>query len=205
VGMVKDIGMTPTDLGEAPYIYHPASVATTYPLVMGIRVANDPGTLAPRVRAIAAEIDPGLRLGEVAPLDSLAWQQDLPAAVAATAIAAIVMLGLFLSAAGIFSLMSVSVARRAKEIGVRAALGASSARLLSEIFSRALVLIGSGIAAGNALLLLFIYLEPEAELAMVWEALASTSAVMLTVGLVACVEPARRALRIDPTQALRES
>jgi ABC-type antimicrobial peptide transport system permease subunit len=118
----------------------------------------------------------------------------------------LVSLGLFLSAAGIFSLMSVSVARRTREIGLRSALGASHASLLAGIFSRALVLVGSGIAAGNAvfLLLLFATVEPELELADVANALLTTSGVMLTVGLLACVEPARRALRIDPIDALKE-
>ena len=57
--------------------------------------------------------------------------------VAAGALVAVVALGLFLSAAGVFSLMSVSVARRTREIGLRAALGASSATLLRSIFARA--------------------------------------------------------------------
>ena len=42
VGMVRDIGMTPTDLGEAPYVFSAASPATAYPLVMGVRTAGDP-------------------------------------------------------------------------------------------------------------------------------------------------------------------
>ena len=118
---------------------------------------------------------------------------------------AVVCLGLFLSAAGIFSLLSVSVARQAREIGLRAALGASQGRLLAGIFTRALVLLGSGIAAGNGVLLLFVLLSPEVTLADVGDALLITSTVMLTVGLLACVEPARRALRIHPTDALREA
>jgi ABC-type lipoprotein release transport system permease subunit len=67
------------------------------------------------------------------------------------------------------------------------------------------VLVGSGIAAGNSVLLLFVMLGTELELADVADALFITSAVMLTVGLLACVEPARRALRIHihPTDALR--
>jgi putative ABC transport system permease protein len=204
VGMVRDVGMTPTDLGEAPYVFRAVSPTTAYPLVMGIRVASDATSLGQRVRFIAAEVDRGLRLAEIATLDDLAWRQDLPQAVIAAALAGIVVLGLFMSAAGIFSLMSVSVARRTREIGLRAALGASTTRLLGGIFAQAIVLIGSGVAAGNGIILLFIALSPEVELAFVWQGLVWTSAVMLTVGLLACVEPARRALRIQPTDALRD-
>ena len=205
VGMVRDIGMTPTDLGEAPYVFHAASPATAYPLVMGVRMAGDPAALASRLRAIATELDPGLRLDELRSLDELARRVDVPLMVVAGAIAGVVSLGLFLSAAGIFSLMSVSVARRTREIGLRSALGASPARVLAGVFSRALVLVGSGIAAGNLVLLLFVTLATELVLGDVAGALLITSAVMLTVGLLACVEPARRALRIHPTDALKQA
>ena len=87
----------------------------------------------------------------------------------------------------------------------RAALGATPTRLLGGIFTRALVLIGSGIAAGNAILITVISLSDEIDLAAAYPALFATSAVMLVVGLLACVEPARRALRIQPTDALKEA
>lgn len=205
VGMVRDVGMTPTDLGEAPYIFRAVSPATAYPLVMGVRVAGDPEALTPRLRAIAIELDPGLRLDDMRSLDDLVWRVEAPQMAVAGAIATVVGLGLFLSAAGIFSLMSVSVARRTREIGLRAALGATPARLLAGIFTRALVLIGSGIAAGNLIIITIVTLSDEAELQDVSSALLLTSSVMLTVGLMACAEPARRALRISPTDALKET
>jgi hypothetical protein len=205
VGVVGDVGMTPTDLGEAPYIFRPASAATTSPIVMGIRVNGDPSAVAPRIRAIAANLDLGLRLDEVRSLDDIAWSVDVPALIGAGTISVVVILGLFLSAAGIFSLMSVSVARRTREIGLRSALGATRARLLGGIFSHALALVGSGIAAGNLILLLFIAASDEAEVGDVADALLTTSMVMLAVGMLACIEPARRALRIQPTDALKEA
>ena len=97
------------------------------------------------------------------------------------------------------------VARRTREIGLRSALGASRPRLLAGIFTRALILVGSGVAAGNGVLLLFITLGTEVELADVSDALLGTSALMMIVGLLACVEPARRMLRIHPIDALREA
>jgi hypothetical protein len=57
------------------------------PLVMGIRTTGDPEALAPRVRAIASDVDPGLRLGEVRSLEDLAWEQDAPHAVMASTVA----------------------------------------------------------------------------------------------------------------------
>ena len=205
VGMVRDVGMTPTDLGEAPYVFHGVSAATASPLVMGIRVAGDPVGLAPRVRAIAASVDPGLRLEEVRPLDQHVRRVDIPMVVGAGTFAGIVGLGLFLSAAGIFALMSVSVSRRTREIGLRAALGASRGRLLAAVFSRAAVLVGGGVAAGNIVLLLIVGLSDEGTVSQIWSVLLITSAVMLAVGLLACVEPAWRALRISPADALKEA
>jgi hypothetical protein len=205
VGMVRDIGMTPTDLGEAPYVFRPVTAATAYPLVMGVRTSNDPSGLAPELRSIAASVDPGLRLDDLRSLDDLAWRVEVPQVALAATFAAVVALGLFLSAAGIFSLMSVSVARRTREIGLRSALGASRARLVADMLSRSLVLLGSGIAAGNLVLGLFIWVEPEVDLSYVAVPLLATSTVILIVGLLACVEPARRALRINPIDALREA
>ena len=205
VGMVRDVGMTPTDLGEAPYVYRPASTATVTPIVIGIRASGDHIALAERVRRIAAETDPGIRIGEVGSLDDLAWRVDVPQMVMAGTIATIVGLGLFLSAAGIFSLMSVSIARRTKEIGIRAALGASHSRILLGVFRRALLLVGSGVAVGNAVIVTIVYLSEEAGLGFLAQALIGTSSIMLVVGLLACVQPARRALRIQPTEALREA
>jgi len=205
VGMVRDVGMTPTDLGEAPYVFHGVSAATASPLVMGIRVAGDPVGLAPRVRAIAASVDPGLRLEEVRPLDQHVRRVDIPMVVGAGTFAGIVGLGLFLSAAGIFALMSVSVSRRTREIGLHAALGASRGRLLAAVFLRAAVLVGGGVAAGNLVLLLIVGLSDEGTVSQIWSVLLITSAVMLAVGLLACVEPAWRALRISPADALKEA
>ena len=97
---------------------------------------------------------------------------------------------LFLSALGIFSLMSVSVSRRTREIGLRAALGANPRHVLAGILSRAVVLMGSGITAGGALLLLVVAVgqaleRPAEDVALFAGYLGVTSAVMLAACLLA--------------------
>lgn len=205
VGMVRDIGMTPTDLGEAPYIFHATTAEMASPLVMAVRTTANTTSLASRVREIATSLDPGLRLDDMHSLEEHAWRVDVPALIVAAALAGIVLLGLFMSAAGIFSLMSVSVARRTREIGLRAALGASPLRLLRGVLTRAGVLVGSGIVVGNVFLLIVAALSPEVDATQIAVPLLVTSGAMLSVGLIACVEPARRALGIQPTEALRDS
>jgi hypothetical protein len=205
VGIVRDIGMTPTDFGEAAHVYHAASPGSVPSPVMGVRVAGDPALLAPRLRAIAAAIEPGLRLDDVRRLDDAAWRQDFGAVVAAAALAGAVVLGLFLSSAGIFSLMSVSVARRTREIGLRTALGASRASVLRGIISRAVVLVGIGVIAGNLLLLVLTLGEENMPWGFISRGLLMTSLLMMAAGTVACIGPARRALRVNPIDALKEA
>jgi predicted permease len=206
VGIVRDMGMTPTDLGEAAYVYHAASPGMLQPAAMGVRVTGDPAMFAPRLRAIAADVEPGLRLDDVRPLDEKAWRADIGLMIPAGALAAVVALGLFLSAAGIFSLMSVSVARRTREIGLRAALGASRTSTLRGIFSRAALLVGIGVVAGNVPLFLGVMFgEGNLPWAFIIRGVLLTSLLMMTAGILACVEPARRALRINPIDALKET
>jgi hypothetical protein len=78
-------------------------------------------------------------------------------------------------------------------------------RLLAGVFSKAAVLIGSGTMAGNAVLLLVVVLSDEVDVSFIVGPLMMTSTVMAVVSMLACVEPARRALKIAPTEALKES
>ena len=209
VGVVRDIGMTPTSQGEAPYVFRPANPSAISPRLLAARVAGDPAALVPRIQSIAASVDAGGHLPYVEPLDALVWKDSLPSIVLAGSISGVFGLAVFLSAFGIYSLMSVSVSRRTREIGLRTALGASPRRLLAHILRRAVVVVGSGIAVGNGILVLFfvVYVLQVEELKVrgLVNAVLLTSVVMFTVGLAACAEPARRALRIHPADALKDS
>jgi putative ABC transport system permease protein len=211
VGVVRDLGLDPIDgRDEAPYVFHAASAGTVSPLVMSARVRGNPATLASRLPVIAAEADARLYVQDARPLDEWVRRRDIGLTVQVRALAGVTSLVLFLSALGIFSLISVNVSRRTREIGLRAALGANPRHVLAGILSGGMVLMGSGITAGGALLLWVVALEgpsgrPAEDVAQFAVWLGVTSAVMVAACLLACIGPARRALRINPADALKEA
>ena len=145
---------------------------------------------------MAAAVDPTIRLTNVQGLAdvggaTLSWTL--------TGVAWLIsFIVLLLSATGIHSLMSFTVARRTREIGIRAALGSPPRHIVAGIFSRAFLQIGAGMLAGSGLAAL-VGLDSARKVLL----LVAANAVMLVVGLAACAVPLKRALRIDPVAALR--
>lgn len=212
VGVVRDFGLNPDDEGnEEPCVFHPAPAGTISAPVMSVRVRGNPGPLAARLPMIAAGVDARLHVQDARPLDEWIRERDVSLTMQAGALTGVTLLVLFLSALGIFSLVSVSVSRRTREIGLRTALGANSRQVLGGIVSHAAALMALGITAGGALLLLSLALgggpsgRPADDVALFAGYLGVTSAVMLAACLLACMGPARRALRINPVDALRET
>lgn len=124
----------------------------------------------------------------------------------ALGISAVMLSVLLLSTAGIYAMMSFTVARRRREIGIRSALGASPPRILTGIFARAGAQVGTGVLAGLAFSPAFDRIVGDVMggngLRLIL--LPSVAALMLTVGLLAALGPAPRGLAVQPTEALRE-
>ena len=197
VGMVEDFGLQPSEPQEQAAMYRPSLPLVGRAGQLAVRV-RDPASFAPRLRTLAAEVDPAIRLTGVQPL-SLAGGGAAQRSWALTGVAWLISsIVLLLSATGIHALMSFTVARRTREIGIRAALGASRGRIVAGIFSRAFLQTGAGVLAGTGLAAL-VGLESTRDVLL----LLAADVVMLAVGLAACVVPLRRALRIEPTEALR--
>jgi ABC-type antimicrobial peptide transport system permease subunit len=114
-----------------------------------------------------------------------------------------VLVALVFSAAGLYALMAVAVARRTREIGIRIALGATSRHVLRSIFARAGRQLGGGIIAGNSIILLLAWRADNLTANLLLTSVI-TSVIMAVVGVLACAGPARRALRVQPTEALRQ-
>jgi hypothetical protein len=203
VGVVTDLWTFPADWSGAGYIYRAVSPADVDPVVVAVRAAGNAAPLAPRVAALAPQIDAGLHLRDVVTLEDIAAQEQRRMVGTSVVFGGVLLVALIFSAAGLYALMSVSVARRTREIGIRMALGANPRRLLGTVFARAGRQIGGGIIAGNSLILFFAWRADSLTASLVMSSLF-TSVIMAAIGVLACAGPARRALRIQPTEALRQ-
>jgi ABC-type antimicrobial peptide transport system permease subunit len=166
--------------------------------------SGDPERLVGRLRALVTEVDPMLRLPDVAPLDDVFRRGADQIALVASGIGAVAASVLLLSVAGLYALMSFTILGRRREIGIRSALGAPPHRILGPILRKAMVQLGVGIVAGLALTGLMDRLTGEQLLSgKAWLLLPVVAALMVGVGLLAAWGPAREGLRIQPTEALR--
>jgi len=213
IGVVRELGVgAPTQPGRAAGFYLPGTPDLFDQIQMMVHVrAGDPMTLAPQVRDVATAIDPSLRLVDVQRVNQanndILWVMGLWLRIT------VVLSGvaLVLSLAGIYAVLSFTVARRTREIGVRVALGASRHRVVVATFRRPFFQVALGIVVGTAIVFtvatLIKYTEfPGSESDLTLQGMAMIigyGIVMLGVCMLGCVVPTRRALNIEPTIALR--
>ena len=203
VGVVTDLWTFPADWGEAAYIYRAASAAEFDPVVVAVRVAADAAPLAPRVAALARQVDAGLYLRDIVTLDDIVAREQSRMVGGIFVFGSVLLVAVVFAAASLYALMAVAVQRRTREIGIRIALGANPRRLLRTVFARAGRQLGGGIIAGNSIVLLIAW-RTDAMTTDLLVSLAIMSVIMAVVGVLACAGPARSALRVQPTEALRQ-
>jgi predicted permease len=208
VGVVRDLSIAKANkTSEDAMLYHPIAPDAALPLRVMVRANGEAGQAAAIVRRATADTDPTLRVYELMPLERIEDSDIATGRFFVTATALVACVALVLATAGIYSLMSFTLTRRTREIGIRAALGAAPRRIVTALFSRTFVQVAIGALIGSVpggVLLSFGLAETAG--ATMWQTLAGTAASALFVLLVAmltCVVPARRALRIQPTEALR--
>jgi predicted permease len=204
VGVVTDQEMLfPADWDGAAYIYRSATAAELDPVVVAVRVEGEAAPLAPRVAALARQVDGGLQLRDIVTLETIVAERQAPT-IASFVFPSILVGAVVFAAAGLYALMAVAVERRIREIGIRIALGASRRRVLASVFARAGRQLGGGIIAGNSLILIIAWRTDSLTEDLIVMSVI-TSVIMAAVGVLACAAPARRAVRVQPTEALRQS
>jgi predicted permease len=200
VGVVEDFPGN----NDGPQIFHP-QMAAMHPAVLTVRAPSGAALAAGRVREVAARIDSRLRIARLESLEETYRQRESVSYTFGIMLGAVTGTVLLLSMAGIYTLMTFIVAQRWREIGVRSALGAQPRRLLLGIFGRAAVplVIGAFVGCAAALRVHSALPIVEAGGRSIPGIVPLSAATMILIGLVAVAGSARRAIRIDPTEALR--
>ena len=170
------------------------------------RAAGDPSSLAPTIRTIVREQAPALVLDSVMTMeDRLMSSLSRPRAYALV-LGAVAAFALAIAAVGLFGVLAYSVAQRSREIGVRSALGAQAGDILVLVLRSGMAITAAGLVAGlgaaallaGSLSKILFGITPFDPLTF-----AVVPLVLALAAALACIAPARRAVRIDPMRALR--
>jgi putative ABC transport system permease protein len=206
VGVAGDIRNLTLETDPAPVIYLPSTAFRWNPTFLIVRTATDPAGQVAAVRGVIRSVDPKVPVSNIRTAEEILEASVGPRRFTMALLGSFAAVALVLACVGLFGVMSYLVSQRMHDIGVRLALGA----LPGDIF-RIVVGRGMALAAGGTLLGLgaafWLSRSLEALLFQVRPTDAFTFAtvviVLLTVALVACAVPARRATRVDPVIALR--
>ncbi len=207
VGVVGNIRQESLTDEVAPEIYIPFAQARMNSVTLLVRTGSDPLALARSVRSKVLAIDKNQPVYEV---KTLAQRVDEAVAVSRSLMvlfASFALLALILGAVGIYGIVSYSVTQRTHEIGIRMALGARAANVLSLIMKNGLTLVLAGIVIGvgsafgltRFLATLLFGIEPTDSVTFV-----IVSCVFFVIAMLAALLPAIRATRVDPLVALRD-
>ncbi len=205
IGVVNDIRFR-SMREESPPIFYQAK-DQYYGVTLYIRTRVPPAPVIAELRSMLASVGPGLAPSDVATMEqdieTSLWQERLVAALASTfAIASAVLVAI-----GLYGMLAYSIARRTREIGIRMALGARPGHLIEMISRDVLLSVGPGLILGTA-----VYAASARVIAPVLYGVQPLDAMSIAaaIGLIGVVStaagfvPARRAVQIEPSEALRQ-
>lgn len=209
VGVVADVRHEALDEDDQRAVYLPESAWgwANGNAILVARVRSESGALARRIRDAVSAVDPTQPVTDVRSMDAVVASSASQRSLALTLFGAFATLALLLAAAGIYGVLAGGVAERTREIGLRSALGATPGDLLRMVLARGLGLALFGVALGlvgavattrylRSLLFGIGATDPLM--------LGAAAVVLLLVAAAACLVPARRAIRVDPMEALRQ-
>jgi putative ABC transport system permease protein len=188
-------------------MYLPQSQLTDSFLVLTVRSTRSAEALMPSLRGVIRGLDPTVPVYQIATLRELVSGTMADRRFAMRLLAAFAGLALLLAAVGLYGVVSYTVAQRTREVGVRMALGATPSHVLWLILASGAGTIAAGLACGLVAAILLVRFMESLLFGVNGRdpaTLAAAAGVLTLVALAAHVVPARRALRIDPSVALRQ-
>ena len=206
VGVVGNVRHKALEIDVMPEAYFPYKQSPQNFMSLVVRTASDPSSLVPAIRSQVLSVDKDQPVSDVMTMEQRVARSVASRRFVMLLLGSFSVLALGLAAVGIYGVMAYLVIQRTQEIGVRMALGAQKRDVLKLIVGKgmALALTGTGIGLVASLVLtrlmrsLLFEVTPTDVLTFV-----IVSVVLLTVALLACYIPARRATRVDPLIALR--
>ncbi|HTM26263.1 MAG TPA: ABC transporter permease [Vicinamibacterales bacterium] len=206
VGVVGDVRHSGLEAPPSPEVYtYYLQGPPVNPFIV-IRTSTDPASLATAVRGELQAIDKEISVYDVRPMTQVRSEAMAQRRFLLRLVGAFGLLALVMAAAGVYGVMALIVSERSPEIGIRLALGAEPSQVVWSVVGQGLALAGAGVIAGFAASLL---LSPVLSAQMFGVRLldpptvAVVPSVLLIVAALACYVPARRAMTIDPVDALR--
>ena len=206
IGLAKDAKYIDLRAPSPRVLYFSAMQRRGGVNAVSVRTAGSPAAFAGAMRAVVREIDPRLRIGEVATVSSQIDRKLSREYLMARLSGFFGGLTLLLVSIGIYGTLAYAVAQRTKEIGIRMALGAAPGSVLRMVLRDILYRLAAGLLLGVAA----VYASAHLLAAMLFGLkptdpanIAIAAAILLAVALAAGYLPARRAAKVDPLTALR--
>ena len=208
VGIAGDVRSVGLDAVSRPMTYMPAPTVSRWnPMSLVLRTEGEPTAMVASARATLRAIDPGIPFYGVTTAEELLDTSMGPRRFTMFLVTSFASMALALACVGLFGVMAYLVAQRAREIGIRLALGARPGDVFRSVIGRGFVLAAIGAIVGVAGAY---WLTPLME-SFLFEVDAvdpvtfiGAPLMLVAVALLACYLPARRAMRLDPLIALRE-
>jgi putative ABC transport system permease protein len=212
VGVVGDTREFSLEQAPTPVVYSPmaqrdAAHAWMSWMTLVVRTTAPPASVAGALRDRLQRLDPALALDDVRPMASILAGASASRRFETFLLALFAFVALVLAAVGLYGVMSIAVSGRRREIGIRMALGARRESILGMVLKEGMGLTLAGLAVGLVLAAATTRFLASLLFGVAPTDAATFAGIALFFGLVAfvaCWLPARRATRVDPTEALRE-
>jgi putative ABC transport system permease protein len=206
VGVVPNVKNRKLDEEAWPYVYRPYSQWVRRDTMLVVRGSVDPTSIVAGIRQEVAKLDPEIPLSDVSTIQQAMDRSLVTTRLTNSLLAGFAATALLLALTGIYGVMSLNIANRRSEFGIRLALGAQTSNVLKLILGQGLKLAAVGVALG--LLAAFAFTRLLKGLLFGISAsdpstFALIAALLVGVALLACWIPARRATKVDPLEALR--